>query len=96
MDKPQAINFEISISGRDDGTIEAMYIQIFNGEVHHTKEILEDTLLADYADDGRIVGIEVLAPVRISDIKALVLDHELNERFAEFVERATPRDLVVA
>lgn len=78
----------MSVSGRNDGTIEAMYIQILDCPVARTEEIRTDVMLADYAADGRLVGIEVLSPVRFADVEALVSDDQ-REPFRRFMARTT-------
>jgi uncharacterized protein YuzE len=91
------ISFEISISGRNDGTLEALYVQIIPElSVSRTEEIRRDVLLADYAEDGRLVGVEVLAPVRIADIEKLVKDKSFQKAFREFLNRSAPKELVTA
>jgi uncharacterized protein YuzE len=96
MRDTQAIGFELSTSGRDDGTVEAVYIQIMDEPVAQTKEIMRDILLADYAADGRIVGIEVLAPVKFSDLDRLIEEQGLRASFRRFVEGSAPRAMVTA
>ncbi|HZL37150.1 MAG TPA: hypothetical protein VFC78_17655 [Tepidisphaeraceae bacterium] len=64
--------------------------------VHHTKEIKEDTLLADYTEDGCLIGIEVLSPVRIADLEKLVTQADLRKTFRKFVETSAPGQLVIA
>lgn len=96
MVAPKAVGFEISISARDDGTLEAIYIRINSGDVHKTVEGEGDTeLLADYDADGRLLGIEILSPVQLSKIASLV-DEPRREPFRKAVERYAPRALVLA
>ena len=60
-----------------------------------TKEIIEDTLLADYNGDGELLGIEVLAPVRLADLTKQV-DQPRRNSFRKFVRRSAPATLVYA
>ena len=85
--------FEISISGRDDGTIEAVYISVGDNKVFRTKEIVPNQLLVDYDRGGNIVGIEILAPVRIADITRLV-DQSSRKPFKRFVTESVPDQFV--
>lgn len=87
------IGFEISVSGRDDGTLEALYIHLQAGEVAETREIEPDVLLADYDAAGRLLGIEILAPVQISALEALV-EQQQREPFRRFISRNAPHELV--
>jgi hypothetical protein len=59
MTKTKPIGFEVSISARDDGTLDAVYIQFCHRKIARTVEIVKDLLLADYSTDGRLVGIEL-------------------------------------
>jgi uncharacterized protein YuzE len=85
--------FELSISGRDDGTLEAAYFRISKGKVAKTREIVDDILLADYDTRGRLIGIELLAPVRLSDLLRLV-DEPTRKSFRRFVKQLAPQALV--
>ncbi|MHC4698694.1 MAG: DUF2283 domain-containing protein, partial [Planctomycetota bacterium] len=66
------VGFEMSISARNDGTIEALYILVRDNKAVRTREIVEDILLADYNSRGQLVGIEILAPVKLAQITPLV------------------------
>lgn len=91
----QRMNWEISISGREDGMIEAVYIRLLDSPVAETREINGDILLADYDLDGRLVGVELLAQAKVSDLLQLVNPSE-RDPFKSFVEKALPRELLVA
>ncbi|MCH7592250.1 MAG: DUF2283 domain-containing protein [Planctomycetes bacterium] len=91
----KAIGFEMSISARNDGTVEAVYILVRGNKVARTKEIIEDILLADYDSRGQLVGIEILAPVRIQRITPLV-EQPRRRPFSKFVRERAPADLVLA
>ena len=87
--------FEISISARGDGTPEAVYIRFSRSRVARTKEIESDSLLADYDARQRLVGIEVLAPVRLSQLTQLVARSQ-RASFGRFLRQAVPQALVRA
>jgi len=89
------IAFEISTSARDDGTIEAVYIYFSHNPVARTREIRGDILLADLDAQGNLVGIEILAPVKISELVPLV-DPSRRMPFEKFMKRALPGELVYA
>jgi uncharacterized protein YuzE len=95
MRRPKRIGFELSVSARDDGTLEALYISLSDAKVARTREILDDVLLADYSAGGKLVGIEILAPVKISKLEDLV-EEPKRRTFRAFVRRAAPRELVEA
>lgn len=85
----------MSISARNDGTIEAVYILVRDNKAARTKEIVEDVLLADYNSRGQLVGIEILAPVKIAKITMLV-DEPRRRPFRRFVRDRAPEELVLA
>jgi uncharacterized protein YuzE len=91
----EVIGFEISLSARDDGTLEAAYIRFRHGKSRRTQEILEDTLLADYDARGNLLGLEVLAPVPLSELAKLV-EQSRRASFRKFLKRAVPSESISA
>jgi len=91
----KTIGFRISTSARDDGTIEAVYILFSTNRVVKTREIIEDALIADYDYKGELVGVEILAPVRIGDITGLV-QRPKRQSLQKFIKQAAPQKLVLA
>ena len=85
----------MSISARNDGTIEAVYILVRDNKAARTKEIVEDVLLADYNSRGQLVGIEILAPVKIAKI-AMLVEEPRRRPFRRFVRDRAPEELVLA
>lgn len=79
------IEFEVSISGRNDGALEAAYIRFRSEPVAKTEEIIEDKLLADYAEDGSLIGFELLQPVKLSVLTERV-DPSIRSRFRKFMK----------
>jgi uncharacterized protein YuzE len=89
------VGFELSVSGRNDGTLQAAYFRFKNGKVKKTMEVIEDTLLADYDKDGELLGIEVLAPVHLK-VLANQVEQPRRNSFRKFVRRSAPAALVYA
>ncbi|RJP37982.1 MAG: DUF2283 domain-containing protein [Phycisphaerales bacterium] len=87
------VSFECSISARDDGTLEAVYLQVAQGQAERTVEVIQDILMADYDAAGNLLGFELLAPVKLADILEVV-DPPIRQPFQRFVEKAAPRELV--
>ena len=87
--------FELSVTCRNDGTIGAAYIRLKHARAARTREIAADALLADYDSRGNLIGIEILAPVRLSQLVALV-DEARRAPFRRFVRQAFPRHLLAA
>lgn len=89
------IFFQVSISGRNDGTIEAVYIYLSDNKVARTVERIDSQLLVDYDRRGNIVGIEILAAVPIQKVTKLV-DPPVRRPFKRFIKESVPRDFVYA
>jgi len=89
----QIVGFELSLSGRHDGTLEAAYFRFKNGTVKKTTEVIEDTLLADYDAHGELLGIEVLAPVKLADL-AKQVEQPRRSSFRKFVRGSAPPALI--
>lgn len=92
-DRP--IGYEISTSAREDGTIEAVYIRFSREPVAETREVNGDVLLADFDKSGNLVGVEILAPVKISELTKLVQPPK-RAPFERFIREAAPHKLVHA
>jgi uncharacterized protein YuzE len=89
------VGFELSVSGRDDGTVEALYITLSAKKVVKTREVIPDVLLVDYDSRGDVVGIEILAPVKISRVTRLV-DAPRRRPLRRFIEESAPGEMVHA
>jgi uncharacterized protein YuzE len=89
----EIVGYELSLSGRADGTLEAAYIYFKKGKAKRTEEIIEDSLLADYDEDGELLGLEILAPVKLSDL-AKYVEQSRRASFRKFVRHSAPTALV--
>ncbi len=87
--------FELSISASADGALQAVYIRLRRNKVARTKEIVADVVMADYDGRGQLIGIEILAPVKLRIIRRLV-DEPRRQPFSRFVKEQAPADLVLA
>jgi len=94
MSTQRQLGFEISISGRNDGTLEAVYITVRDGKASKTSEVIEGIVLADYDSRGRLIGIEILAPVKLSKLTPLV-EQKRRKPFRDFVKTRAPNELVL-
>lgn len=95
MNSRRHVGFEMSISARNDGAIEAVYILVRDNKAARTKEIIEDILLADYNSRGQLVGIEIPAPVRLAKIMPLV-EKPRRRPFSRFVRERAPGEPVLS
>ena len=93
MPKKPTVNFEVSISGRDDGTVEAIYVKFLSDAVAKTVEVEQDGLLVDYNANGDVVGIEILAPVKLAQLTDLV-EQSQRDSFRKFIRTTVPDSFV--
>jgi uncharacterized protein YuzE len=91
--KRKSSGFEIAISGRRDGSIEAIYLAVSGNKIARTDEIIEDHMLVDYDRNGRMVGVEILAPVRLRDVTGLG-DVRSRAPLKRFLCRSVPQEFV--
>ena len=66
------MGFKMSISAGEDGTARAVYVQLLDTKITRTEELVQDKVLVDYDRRGRVVGFEIIAPVKKAQITAFV------------------------
>jgi uncharacterized protein YuzE len=91
--KSETLWYELSVCGSHDGAPEAAYIRFREGKVARTREVVEDTLLADYNSKGKLVGVEILGPVSLTAI-ARLLDEPRRKSLRRFLRLTAPPALV--
>ncbi len=70
--RQKKIHFQVTMTGGDDGRVQAVYVYLRKATVAKTKEVVKDTVMADYDSRGRLVGIEILGPAEIRVLAKLV------------------------
>ena len=89
------IQFEMSLTAGPNGRLRTAYIHLRKAKAARTKEIVEDTVLADYDSRGRLVGIEILGPVQIRVLASLV-ETPYRAAFRRFAKESIPAALCEA
>ncbi len=56
---------ELTIERNDDGTVSAAYLRIRKGDFARTQEVIPGTVMIDYDENDRIVGIELLQMIEV-------------------------------
>ncbi len=97
-EQEHAGEFALSVTARLDGSVEAAYIKISDAPVASTKELRESVLLADFDEDEQLVGVEILAPVKLAEVLDLAerLEHSQRQGFRAFVTASAPPALVAS
>jgi len=87
--------FALNVSFSDTtGEPVAAYLRIREGSVAATKEVSEGAAFADYAADGLLLGIELLAPCSLEVMDRLGANE--SEPVRRFLRGGAPRELIVA
>lgn len=88
--------FAMSVSTRENGTLEAAYVRISQNQVARTEELVESVLLVDFDHNEDVAGIEILAPITVSQVVAVAsrLDASQRTAFENFVRSSAPPGLV--
>jgi uncharacterized protein YuzE len=91
------INFGVTVT-TDDGTGEVLsaYFQIRKGTSHQTVEFADGAAFADYNRHGELIGIELLAPCKVSVVDQLAANEsrDVRMRTKQFIRNSGPRTLV--
>jgi uncharacterized protein YuzE len=90
-------HFGISITiDESTGEVMSAYFQIRKGKSHVTVEYADGAALADYNRNGELIGVELLAPWKVSIMNQIAANEsvELLTQAKEFMKNAGPRQLV--
>jgi uncharacterized protein YuzE len=86
------LGLELSINELT-GKPRAAYLQVRTGDAVETRELAPDKAYADYDSDGRLLGVEFLAPCAVAVVDKITVDQPANVR--EFLRSVPPRELLV-
>ena len=93
------INFQIEVDTDDaTGDVLAVYFRIREGRVRKTSEFADGLAFADYDVNGRLLGIELLGPCRISIVDKIAAKEPLDIRkqTKRFMKNAGPPSMIAA
>jgi uncharacterized protein YuzE len=88
--------FGLTVNAREDGTLEAAYVQLSDAKVVRTDEVIKSVLLVDFDANDAVVGIEILAPVKISTVLEVAnrMGEAHRKSFDDFVRRYAPPAII--
>jgi len=80
------------------GEVISAYFRIRRGKVAETREFAEGAAFADYNRNGELLGIEVIAPCRVTVVDQLAANEpqQLRNRTKRFMRDSGPRMLIAA
>ncbi len=89
----QAFMLEVWVDD-ETGHTKAVYFHIRDGDSAETKEIEKGRAFADYDANGRLLGVDLLAPCKVTILDKLA--EQEPEAVRRFLLGAAPRELVPA
>ncbi|MCH7987788.1 MAG: DUF2283 domain-containing protein [Planctomycetes bacterium] len=93
------LNFNVTVTTDDtSGQVLSAYFQIRKGKVHETREFADGAAFADYNNRGELIGIELLAPCRVTIVNQLAANESptVRQRTKKYMREAGPRWMVVS
>jgi hypothetical protein len=86
-------NFKIGVSTNErTGEIMAVYFQVRKGHAAEVREFADGAAFANYARNGELLGVELLAPCRLSILDKIAADRKVKQ----FIRRGIPRHMELA
>lgn len=73
---------------KDSHNILAVYIKIHSGTIARTVEIEEDACYADEDSEGRLLGVEMLAPGQVTILADKIAKHYKTTEIDDILEQA--------
>ena len=93
--KRGGFSFRVEVNCLESGSVASCYIHLADRKVAKTREVRKGILLADYDRKGRLVGLEILGPIKLS-IVIKQLDHIMRQPFRKALRESFPASLRVA
>ena len=85
-------DFKVNIETNDQtGGVMAVYLQIKKGQSVTTRELAGGAAFADYDRKGRLLGIEMIGPCRVSALTRIATE----EPEKKFLRESIPRGMLV-
>ena len=97
--KPDAFSFNVTVSvDSKTGDVEAVYFQVREGKAVEVRELADGAAFVNYGKDGKLLGIELLAPCSITVLDAVAQEETISKRsqVRRFFRQSVPRDMVAA
>jgi len=89
-----SISFDVSIEvDHQTGEVQAAYFRVRKGKTAETREFENGNLFADYDNAGNLLGVEMLAPCKVSVFDRISAPEP---HVKKFLKRSAPRDMVLA
>ena len=86
--------FRLSISTeKETGRLIAVYFQVRTGHVKKTREYENGNALANYNEEGELLGIELLAPCSVTAVDKIA---KKDKAVRQFVRQNAPRKMLLA
>ena len=93
------LHFNVTIETQDStGEVLAVYFQIRKGKSAQLREFSDGAACADYNKRGELLGIELLAPCKVSIVDQIASEESvsLRRQAKRFMKSSGPRQMVPA
>ena len=91
--------YKISIeTDGETGETLSVYFQVRSGRSRQTREYADGSAFADFNSRGELIGIELLAPCRVSIVDKIAKDEttDFRRQTKNFIKQSGPRAMVPA
>lgn len=92
-------HFQVSIDTDDaTGDLLAVYFHVRKGRVRETREFAGGNAFADYDVNGRLLGIELIAPCRVAIVDQIAVKEptEVRRLTKRFMRKSGPAAMIAA
>lgn len=90
---PNSFDFNVSVCiDNKTGRLEAVYFQVRRGKAARTEEVQENVLI-DYDDKGKIMGVELLGPCSTTIIERILERKRAPVAVRRFVRDKIPMEM---
>jgi hypothetical protein len=92
-------DFKVTLeTDKSTGELLAVYFQIRRGKATTVKEVVDGAAFANYDRKGRLLGVELLAPCKITVLNQLAArePEQYRGKIKRFINDSMPKKMVVA
>ena len=91
------LKFQVSVETDEaTGDVLAVYFQFRSGNVADTREFANGKVFADYSKQGELLGVEMLAPCKVSIMDRIAREETtaVRRQAKQFLRQSGPRQMV--
>jgi hypothetical protein len=90
----KALDFRVRVEvDHESGKTLAVYLQIRQGKAHRVKELAEGNAFANFDREGRLLGVELLAPCNLAVFDSATVKESVEVK--QFISGKIPREMAL-